>query len=331
MITQKVSIIIPVYNVEQYLRSCIDSCLKQTYKNIELILVNDGSTDKSLSIINQYATNNNVKIISQENAGVSKARSNGLSMASGEWIIFVDSDDYIAVDTIEKLVTYAIKTNTLVCASNYIEVYGEKERFVSNNTDYDSISKDEYIKKILLTKVSTALFPRIYHRSLFDNIEGTSFKLGEDCSLLVQLISKVERVSVITEYLYHYRQRINSAVHSLNDRKVVDMYDYRLFVEKYLVQHNYNNINYLNYFVVSGYVECLLYGGWRYIDTVKEYPNISLKAKIIPQKLSLWQVLILRVSSNRNAVRLISEFLLQVHSMKKNIEIFFTSNNKDTL
>jgi glycosyltransferase involved in cell wall biosynthesis len=324
MLTQKVSIIIPVYNVEQYLKACIDSCLKQTYKNIELILVNDGSTDKSLSIINQYATNSNVKIINQENEGVSKARSNGLSMASGEWIVFVDSDDYIAEDTIEKLVTYAKKTNTLVCASNYIEVYDYKERFVSNNTDYDLISKNEYIKMILLNKVATALFPRIYHRRLFENIESTSFKLGEDCSLLIQLINKVKRVSVITEYLYYYRQRINSAVHSLNDRKVVDMYDYRLFIENYLVQHNYQKINYLNYFVVTGYVECLLYGGWRYINTVKEYQNISLKAKDIPQKLSLWQALILRLSPNRNAVSLVSRFLLQVHSVKRNIKIFFT-------
>lgn len=100
-----VSVIIPVYNVENYLKECLDSVLNQTYKNIEVIVINDGSTDKSLHILEDYSSKfNNIKIIDQENSGQSVARNKGLENAKGKYIYFLDSDDYILPDTLKKLI-----------------------------------------------------------------------------------------------------------------------------------------------------------------------------------------------------------------------------------
>ena len=91
----KFSIIVPVYNVENYVDKCIKSILNQTYKNYEVIIINDGSTDNSLNIINKYKNNKKIKIITQKNKGLSNARNNGMKMATGDYLLFIDSDDYI--------------------------------------------------------------------------------------------------------------------------------------------------------------------------------------------------------------------------------------------
>lgn len=105
MNTPLVSIVIPVYNVELYLRECLDSVISQTYHNLEIICVNDGSPDNSLSILEEYAAKDSrIRIISQENAGISVARNTGMDVATGEYIYFLDSDDYIALEMVERCV-----------------------------------------------------------------------------------------------------------------------------------------------------------------------------------------------------------------------------------
>ncbi len=140
----KVSVIIPVYNVEKYLRQCLDSVINQTLQDIEIICINDGSTDGSAAILEEYANKDNrIKIITQENQGLSIARNNGMKIATGEYIAFVDSDDYIVIDSIENMYNNAIKTEAhIVVAKSFAFAEDNSEK-----TKKRTIKKNRYLNK----------------------------------------------------------------------------------------------------------------------------------------------------------------------------------------
>ncbi len=123
----KVSIIVPVYNVENYLNRCLDSLINQSFDDIEIICINDGSTDRSLEILKDYEKKDNrVKIINKENSGVSNCRNKGIKVSNGEYIVFVDSDDWIDIDTYEIMMDNIIKYNADIAVSNINYVYDDR-------------------------------------------------------------------------------------------------------------------------------------------------------------------------------------------------------------
>ncbi len=125
-----ISIVVPVYNVEKYLRQCLDSIINQTFKDFECIC-DDGSTDKSLSILQEYANKDNrIKIISQKNIGLAGARNTALSVASGKYVLFVDSDDYIDINLCEALYKDAVKYNSDIAFAERLDFYDTKEKNV---------------------------------------------------------------------------------------------------------------------------------------------------------------------------------------------------------
>ena len=129
----KVSIIIPVYNVEKYITKTIESVINQTYSDIEVILIDDGSEDSSGSICDEYAKNDDrIKVFHQENLGVSQARNKGIDISTGDYILFIDSDDYVSNDYIEALINGAIKTNADVCCCGYTCITKE-DRYEHND------------------------------------------------------------------------------------------------------------------------------------------------------------------------------------------------------
>ena len=128
----EVSVIVPIYNVSNFLPKCLQSIIEQSFKDIEIICINDGSTDNSLDILNSFARlDERIVLINQPNQGVSKARNNGLAAAKGKFLLFIDGDDYIASDFIEKLHAKAVKTGAEIVASN--TVYDEGGRLIKNN------------------------------------------------------------------------------------------------------------------------------------------------------------------------------------------------------
>ena len=165
-----VSIIVPIYNTEKYLERCIDSLINQTYKNIEIILINDGSTDNSINILKKYKKiDTRIKIIDKKNEGPNIARKTGLENADGNYIMFVDSDDYIHPNTVEILVS---KIN------EYQVVYFDMTCNSFEITNVEHILKQDDIRNILLTsKKFNPLCTGIYKRSLFKNIKA--FKLAK--------------------------------------------------------------------------------------------------------------------------------------------------------
>lgn len=199
---QLVSVIVPVYNVEEYLDECIESIVLQTYKTLEIILVDDGSTDQSGKKCDEWREKDErITVIHQKNRGVSAARNAGLSNSTGQWIAFVDSDDYIDKNYIEKLLLLNIKWKTYVscCQRDEQELYvGGAEQCMES-------------KAFLLSQCyRTALWYYLYKKELFDGVIFPEGKLSEDVAVLYKIIYQVKKVAVTSDILYHYRVRKGS-------------------------------------------------------------------------------------------------------------------------
>lgn len=197
----KVSLIIPVYNVEKYLEKCLDSLINQTLKEIEIICVNDGSTDNSPAILEQFKLKDNrIKIINQENLGVSQARNNGINTSQGEYIGFVDSDDYVDNDYFEKLYNSAKKFNAEVAAG---DLYKEKNNKIGKKR-FNYTKEELFVKPE--DKIKNAKIPKynytcnkIYKReSLLNlNLPFENNRYYEDIIWSVKAIYYLDRKSVV--------------------------------------------------------------------------------------------------------------------------------------
>ncbi len=234
----KVSIIIPVYNVENYLRQCLDSIVDQTLKQIEIICVNDGSTDNSLQILEEYAKQDErIKIINQKNMGPAAARKIGLNNAQGEFIAFVDSDDWIKLDACEKLYKNAVSNNSDVVLLNFILYDESTEKYThwkglniaaqfDKNTDFNNFIFDHSdIKPILLngfTGCTNKLYKTKFLKSYDDFYFPKSISLGEDVPLNVQVLLRAQRMSLCKENFYIYRtSNINSNSNTTTKNKQI--------------------------------------------------------------------------------------------------------------
>ena len=221
-----ISIIIPVYNVEHYLDKCLESVINQTYKNIEIILINDGSTDDSLSILEKYKkVDKRVKVINKKNGGVSSARNAGLDICKGKYITFIDSDDYVDTDYVEILYKKAKKYDVDIVFSNAIEV------FKNGNTKNDKkiikdilLDKEKTYKNLFSEKnIKTACWGNLYKADIIKDIRfDTNLHIAEDFKFLVDVISNINNSVMIPDRKYYYYVRENSLFHSIfNEDKII--------------------------------------------------------------------------------------------------------------
>ncbi len=226
----KVSVIVPVYKVEQYLPACLDSLVKQTLDEIEILVINDGSPDNSQQIIDQYTAQYPGKIRSfiKENGGLSDARNYGVQYAKGEYLGFVDSDDYVADNMFELMYSKAVEESADVVVSNYsnVDESGEaKERIIVSNPDFFSRNVEES-PEILLQSKSYA-WNKIYNREWY-LANGFSFPLGqwfEDSAVVYNMLYLANKVSCVTECLYFYRNsRPDSITNSVMNPKLLDIF-----------------------------------------------------------------------------------------------------------
>lgn len=219
MSNPKISVVVPVYNVENLISKCLDSILAQTFKDFEIVAVDDGSNDGSADILNSYAEKNpqTVKVIHQTNAGLGGARNTGIEAARGEYIAFIDSDDYIAENMLEKMLTLAAehKADIAVCGFRYITESG-KTWDVLDDVPYNE-RLDINVNKSLLT-VSPAACNKIYKRSLFlnHNIRYPSKVWFEDICTTTKLFSFADGIVFTNECYYYYFQRTGSIIHNTN-------------------------------------------------------------------------------------------------------------------
>lgn len=209
----KISIIIPVYNVAEYLPKCLDSCIHQTLYDIEIICVNDGSTDNSLEILQGYARHDNrLRIIDQPNSGVSAARNAGMAAAQGDWILFLDADDYFSYNACERIWNESLE------APNDIIVFGGEifPRMGEIDPWYDwtlhpGYARYEEFKPRMLFE-NPAFKPFVWQRAYRGDflresgvVFDTNLKLGEDMVFLLNLQPHGEHFTVLPDILYHYR------------------------------------------------------------------------------------------------------------------------------
>lgn len=238
---KKISVIVPVYNVEQYIEKCLISLVNQSIKDIEIIVVNDGSPDNSQKIIDKYVKKypKIIKSYIKENGGLSDARNYGVNKSSGEYIAFLDSDDWVEIDMYKEMYEKA-KTkdfDIVVCDVKYI--FDNSVKIVSSNVPNDKFDKKS-IKDLMLNIYPTA-WNKIYRRDLFSL--GVEFKKGvwyEDVEFLYRLLPHINSIGIVKKPFVNYLQR-QGAITKTYNRKILDYID------------NWNSV--IDYHVKNGYYD----------------------------------------------------------------------------
>lgn len=235
------SIITPVYQVEQYLPQCLDSILAQTYPHWELILVDDGSKDRSGEICDEYAKKDGrIRVIHTENRGAGAARNTGFAHATGEYVVFVDSDDYISENMIERLYMTIHKSKYDLVVCNFLRAYPDgKNDFTTQFPDME-ISGREVLAHWKTQKnygLWTVPWSKIIRKSILDQVKFPEGKYFEDEFFSDQLFLRCDRVRVIPDSLYVNRVRTSSTMNSQKTRNYLDLIDaFQARIELYLEQ-----------------------------------------------------------------------------------------------
>lgn len=225
----KVSIIVPIYNVEKYLSRCIDSLLAQTYENIEIILVDDCATDKSGEIAKDYAKKNPEKckyVKREKNGGLAAARNTGIKEALGAWLSFIDSDDWISKNFIEHLLIKAKEKDADIVVCDYRKVYDDGKEEIMNSladlTDDSSIEdKIAYIRSSSCSKIYKSEFWKKQNLYFPENI-----KRAEDLGVIFPLLTRTKKIAILNEPLYYYYQRIGSISNNIKKERIdLSFYD----------------------------------------------------------------------------------------------------------
>ena len=229
MNTPLISVIIPAYNVERYIDKCLKSVCAQTYGNLEIILVNDGSTDNTPKLCDRWAEKDNrIRVIHKKNKeGVSDARNAGLKNASGRYIGFVDSDDWIDSEMFQCLFSLLQNSNSSISVCGIIRETenGEHIKSIRLNRNKTILSANTALKYLLMDKSENSyLFNKLFKKELFDGIEFPAQRIFEDMAVLHLLYAEAGFISYTGKKLYHYVRRPNSLVVQKNVRKEIDFF-----------------------------------------------------------------------------------------------------------
>ncbi|MBE6107675.1 MAG: glycosyltransferase family 2 protein [Erysipelotrichaceae bacterium] len=292
----KVSIIVPIYNVEQYLAKCIESLIQQTYQNIEILLVNDGSKDNSEKIMQEYSDKDNrIVCLNKVNGGLSDARNYGLKHATGQYCLFIDSDDWLAEHAVEACVNKVNQTGAEVVAFDMIYVYPDRETFATGG-NFDVLSFKENPEVVL---INNSACNKMFKTALFENIEFPKGLWYEDLATIPIVLSKASSVAKVNDGLYYYLQRESSIAHTINS-KVFDIYKAIRMVEnafentslsvqipKLYVEHGLNLTtirikndadDVIKYWKMNNQHLDEYFPSWR---TYKSFEGYSMKSKLI--------------------------------------------------
>ena len=290
--TDLLSVIVPVYNTEKYLKRCLDSITNQTYTNLEIIIVDDGSTDSSFSVCKDTEKDDPRVIIAVNNGkGVSSARNFGLNLAQGKYVTFVDSDDYIELDAYEKAIN-KISDCDAIFYGYYEEIEDQNIKTVISPKTIGIVSSTEAIYNCMLpigncyfTSVCNKIFIRDKVKDIFFD---DSYVIGEDEVWLVQAVQKMSKICLYNQPLYYYRQRPDSTTHSLE--KINYNWQSHLMAKEKVIQSlsgidqyfssivakEYNDLFnvYVSLYCVSSYDE-----SQDLLNKIKKYRDVFLRAK----------------------------------------------------
>ena len=273
-----VSVIVPVYNVEKYLNRCVDSILEQTYENLEIILVDDGSTDNSGKICDYYRKKDTrVVVIHKTNGGLSDARNSGIDIAKGDYLCFVDSDDYVDKIFIQTLYCNLHQYETSISAVNlsYFDDNNSYRNLNNVNGEPEILSESDSIRVLFTNdKYCNYAWNKLYKSELFEGIRYPVGKKMEDLGTTYLLIEKARKIVYNPKPLYYYYQRSDSILHKPDSFFFKDKYD--LTYQRYLnIKKIYPMLRENYDFYVNSVFEC-----YRYLDDQIQYEARNEMKKI---------------------------------------------------
>ncbi|MBQ8834487.1 MAG: glycosyltransferase [Oscillospiraceae bacterium] len=257
-----ISVIVPVYNVEAYLPRCVDSILAQTYSNLEIILVDDGTRDASDKICDDYARKDSrVRVIHKENGGLSSARNAGIDTAKGEYLAFVDSDDWIEPETYETMLglarQYGVK---LVCGGRYdvSSETGQREVGLCPPRQ-EVVDGEEVVRRIFLWEnIDSASWDKLYHRSLFREIRFPLGKICEDIPIMYRIVLDAGRVAMCDKPFYNYYHRPGSITTASVSEKTFHFAEHTAVIYPYICLNHPHLKNEARYFRIRSLVHTML-------------------------------------------------------------------------
>ena len=213
------SVIIPAYNVEKFLNKCVESVVNQTYKNIEIIIVDDGSQDSTPKICDELAAeHDNIKVIHKANQGTSRARQTGVNASSGEYIAFIDTDDYIDLNAYAKAVKVLEDNNCDIVQFGVFRVSANEKIILKRSITPLELNHQPEIFAYFF-QLPGSLWDKVYRRELFDNFIWLELTFGEDFHILMQVLSRANKLIVIPEHFYYNVQNPQSVTHSPYSKK----------------------------------------------------------------------------------------------------------------
>ena len=275
----KISIIVPIYNIEKYISKCIDSVLAQTYKDWELILVDDGSTDNSGKICDEYALKDSrIKVIHKKNEGVTATRNRGVKEAKGEFLFFIDGDDYITENTLELFINKQKENDADLVRGSHCEIYEDgniiKKHIVPSNVNCTK----NWLKFIIINEI-WGMVNTLYKSHIFKtNVNiPSNIVIGEDLIYTIQYGLKIKEVNNISDITYYYIQRNTSVMHQKN---FIKKKDYTVFFEWLKeIEKVKNSFKYINNYECSNLLE--------YLISIRIYKNPIPKTQINQYKSNL--------------------------------------------
>ena len=326
----KISVIIPVYNAERYLKKCLDSLLEQTFQDYEVIIVNDGSKDSSGEICEEYKKlNNKIQVIHQENQGVSKARNAAIEKALGEWLFFLDADDELFKDSLEILYSHSKDVDLVVGECVVYSTEGEII-FTPPKTFVEHLDKNSTLKLLYRPYFiyQGYLWNKLYKRSILtdNNIRfNEKISFGEDKLMIVEYMSHCNNSTYTSQPVYKYYRRVDSAMSSINvayNRKYISSFyaevkcldciskvkDIKKKIKKYaqgcIVNAYLNVISHMKRFAIKE------------DHTTKELKSI-MYSKVSKQKFYKYYIMHLYTKTTRNIIRCIRTLILQISFLHK--------------
>ncbi|MBC5624031.1 glycosyltransferase [Clostridium sp. NSJ-49] len=268
----KISIIVPIYNVELYVERCIESILNQSLSDFDLILVDDGSTDKSGEICEGYAKKDSrIQVIHKKNGGLSSARNAGIEIAQGKYIAFVDGDDFIHKDMYKILYDKIIQNDSDIVICEFKKVYNKTDVIDTiENTKSIELNNIDALHMLYSDKGAefTVAWNKIYKKELFDEVRYEEGKIHEDEFIAHKLLYKAQKITYVSKQLYNYIQREDSIINSkFNIKKLDAVYAFnerKLFFKniknkelQYKAEYNYVKYFFENYYKAKRNIECI--------------------------------------------------------------------------
>lgn len=301
----KVSVIVPIYNAEQYLKRCINSIINQTYKNIEIILIDDGSEDNSFKICNEFAKKDGrINLICQRNSGVSVARNNGLNVCNGDYILFVDSDDYLELDCLETCLKIINMYDLDILKFGFVKelnLYKKKNKF--NVLVNECIFKEEYNEKIYSYVLKTPDCCNIWNAIIKKDIcthkrFNKNLTMGEDYLFFINCLVDSKKIYFLDKSFYHYIINDESITHNFDFEKNIKKLENSLYVNKKVQDIlNFNGYYQKNDYIIQdsknilGNLEiCIMNQNYKnycsYINSIKNNTLLNKKIVFLYDKLS---------------------------------------------